>query len=166
MNTLNTTSSARRGLALALATFAVAAIAALGPAGAQAATMPSHQIGSWFYDSNGLGVYPPKSMSPTRTVTCYDGETVKWSPDLQRWNGSSWVNYNTSAPFYEALTSSYGYCYFQALYGYWWNPSTFRTMQFHRFGKLPAGYYRIKHWMYWKALGATFAETDAWFTVN
>ena len=48
---------------------------------AEASTrFPSHAMGPWFYDSYGLGVYPPRHMRPTRVVNCYNGQQVWWSP--------------------------------------------------------------------------------------
>ena len=149
------------GATLVVGLIGLLALPALAPERAEAhgTYVPYHQIGNWFYDNYGLGVYPPRIMRPSKAVSCYDAQEVRWSPDLYRWNGSSWVLYNRSAPWYAALTSSGGYCYMQAFYGYWWNTVTYRTLLFHRFGSLPRGYYyAIKNYMYWRSLGRTHVQ--------
>jgi hypothetical protein len=133
-------------------------IPALAPDRAQAhpGNVPGHAIGNWFYDSYGLGVYPPRYMRSYRNVTCWNGELVKWSPDLYRWNGRSWVLYDGTAPWYQAVTSNSGYCPFA--YGAVWLAPNGGAITFRRIGKLPIGYYAVLHYMYWATLGRTHTE--------
>ena len=144
-----------------------ASLALLG-AGAQqaqaspASGVPYHEIGAWGHDSNGLKTNPPRSMGPSYQRNCRNGELVKWSPDLYRWNGSQWVLYNGQAPWYQAVTSSYGYCGFAQ--GTWLAPNM-SGLGFHRFGTLPIGHYAIKNYMYWPNLGRTHADWSQMITM-
>ena len=127
-----------------------------------ASGIPYHEVGQWGYDSYGLKSNPPRSMGPSYQRNCRNGELVKWSPDLYRWNGSAWVLYNGSAPWYQAVTSSYGYCNFQFSS---WITMGGSPVQFHRFGALPVGYYAIKHYMQWPSLGRTHADWSDLITI-
>jgi hypothetical protein len=143
----------------------VLGLGAIAPQGASAhpGNVPNHAVGNWFYDNYGLGVYPPRYMRPYRNVTCWSGELVKWSPDLYRWNGSNWYLYDGSTPWYQAVTSTSGYCPFA--YGAVWLAPNGSSIIFRRFYKLPAGYYAIKHYMYWRSLDRTHAEWSTVFQV-
>lgn len=159
---------ARLALALA-ATLLFAAIAMTGPAAAGAATTPSFRTGAVSVSGSTVTVKPPSYMAATRSVTCSNlGENVDWSPDLQRWNGSGWVNYNTSAPFYDAFTSSSGLCPLPSTMGggYWYYAGSNLSVAFKRFGNLPAGYYRIRNWLRWPATNSTTHSDSGWVRVS
>ncbi len=158
---------------LATAATLIVAIASLvgmpgaGPESAEATTanVPYHEIGQWLYDGYGLGARPPRVMRPYQNVNCRVGELVKWSPDLYRWNGTSWVLYDGRAPWYQAVTSIYGYCQPTTYAAAWTAPSGMSVM-FHRFGGLPTGYYAIKNYMYWASLNRTHADWSNVFQVT
>ena len=71
-------------------------------------------------------------------------EQVAYSPDLQRWNGSAWVTVDGTRPFYWGWVNRYGM--YAAVVG------------FVEFGVARTGYYRIKHYFYWKSTNATHLQ--------
>jgi len=165
-------SQGRRPSLTALATLLIGVVGVLGMpalaterADAHPGNVPGHAIGNWFYDGYGLGVWPPRYMRSYRNATCWNGELVKWSPDLYRWNGNtrSWVLYDGTAPWYQAVTSSSGYC--QLAYGAVWLAPNGGAITFRRIGRLPVGYYAVLHYMYWVALGRTHTEWSNVFQV-
>jgi hypothetical protein len=172
---VNATTTSRTRATRRIAAIAAGAIGTLCLLGSPGASLdraeaaltnnvPRHQIGQWFYDGYGLGVNPPRSMRPFNNVNCRNGELVKWSPDLYRWNGRRWVLYNGSAPWYYAVTSIYGYC--QVYYSMAWNSPSGMGVYFHRFGPLPRGWYAIKNYMYWPKLNRNHAHWSDTFRVS
>ena len=135
--------------------------AALLPGAAHATTSPGFKLGAVrCLDGGVMQAYPPSVMRPVgANVDFRNPEIVKWSPDLQVVRNGSWVNYDTSRPFYSAFTSSYGY--YQAPYTGAWTTPTNAGMMFVPFKGLPAGTYRIRNFLYWDKLGTTFRSTGA-----
>ncbi len=153
-------------------TLGVAIAALIGMSGAaperaeaSPGNVPYHEIGPWRYDGYGLAAYPARVMRPYQNVTCRVGELVKWSPDLYRWNGTSWVLYDGRAPWYQAVTSIYGYCQPTTFAAAWSAPNGMSVL-FHRFGALPPGYYAIKNYMYWASPNRSHADWSDVFLVS
>jgi hypothetical protein len=123
---------------------------------ASSASLPYYELGTIECLSGGqMRAYPPRIMRSVYDVNFRNPEIVKWSPDLQVWRGSRrWVNYDTSRPFYRALTTSNGF-WQDPITGGWQAPNGLQ-IRWVAFFNLPAGTYRIKHWLYWQKLGNTY----------
>jgi hypothetical protein len=74
-------------------------------------------------------------------------ERVSWKPDLQWWNGSSWVTTNTQAP---------GYATWANYLGMWDYPMVLPSWN----ASWP-GYYRIMNWYYWSSTGRVHSMPSA-----
>jgi len=147
-------------LALAIAAFAAS------PAAADGTGFPAHQIGSVECSQSTVKVWTPRQMVSTYHTNFLNPEQVQWSPDLWRWNGSTWVLYDGSRPWYRAFTSSYGY--FQTAYvaSAWQAVPTNAPVAFVPFYNLPAGYYAIKNYMKWDWTYGTHAEFSGYCFVS
>ena len=139
---------------------AVALVTALcGASTASASHTPPFTLGGLNCVSGGIvQVKPPSYMRSVYDVNHRNAELVKWSPDLQVRTGSRWRNYDTRRPFYSAFTTN-GFGYSNTIYGQGWG-GKIGQVQFVPFTDLPAGTYRIKHWLYWQQLGKTYAFTN------
>jgi hypothetical protein len=93
-------------------------------------------------------------------------EQVEWSPDLYRWKPrrERWRRVR-SGPWYYAITSSYGY--YQA-YGdtAWHNSETYFGIYFHKWSGLRRGYYRVKNFMWWDAVGRMHRQRSGYCSVR
>ena len=76
-------------------------------------------------------------------------ETVQWSPDLYRWNGSAWYLYDGSRPWYYAVSNATGTMYNGLLYGTWFSPQN-RVLLQAVYDNLPAGHYAVKDYFRWQ----------------
>jgi hypothetical protein len=92
--------------------------------------------------SHTVRVYPPTGVNSTNGGL----ETVYWSPDLYRWNGTAWVLYNGSQPWYWAVANTGGLT--RDVSGYVWHaPNNFgQTVVV--YNNLPAGYYAVRSYLY------------------
>lgn len=129
----------------------IAAAALAAAPGAQAQT-PYYELGSVQCLSGGeMRVYPPPVMRPS------DGsgpENVAWSPKIVVSTGGDNADYNTSAPWYQASTTSIGYGftpYGRGFYG----PRG--QLTFVPFSGVAAGRYFVRHLLFWQGLGTYYA---------
>jgi hypothetical protein len=100
-----------------------------------------------------LQAFPPKMTSVSGGL-----ETVWWSPDLYRWNGTTWAPYDTSKPWYWAVANGNGVVNQQyTLGGTWFQPNNFSLISA-TFNNLPAGYYRVLDYYAW----SNGARASAW----
>jgi hypothetical protein len=154
--------SPRLGVRSLVATLIMAALACTllvlpSAAPAQAATLglaSSHGFDCVILSGAGRQVraYPP-------TMTSISGytETVYWSPDLYRWNGSSWVLYDGSMPWLNASADANGTHYQSGRYGTWFWPNG-NPINFAAYNYLPAGSYAVKEYFMW----SNGSQTSAW----
>jgi hypothetical protein len=98
-------------------------------------------IGSWGRQVN---VYPPQMTSISGGL-----EAVYWSPDLYRWNGSNWVLYDGSKPWFYAFANSNGTVYQSLLYSTWFTKGSNAAIISVNFGPLHPGYYRVFNYYSW-----------------
>jgi hypothetical protein len=125
---------------------------ALGAPGAAAAQTPYYELGAVQCLNGGeMRVYPPPVMRPS------DGsgpEAVAWSPKIVvSTGGDNVVDYNTSAPWYQASTTSIGYGftpYGRGFYG----PRG--QLSFVPFSGISPGRYFVRHLLYWAGLGTFY----------
>jgi hypothetical protein len=103
-----------------------------------------------------VNAYPPKMTSVSGGL-----EKVEWSPDLYRWNGTSWYLYDSSKPWYYAFATGNGLVYQQLRYGTWFQPNE-TPLNFAIFRPLHSGYYAVVDHYRWSN-GAT---TSAWSYVR
>ncbi len=151
---------------VALAAALLAATLAPQPAEAHGTGIPYHQSGgaSCWYGSNGyLNV---QSKVPAQMRSWYGGmENVRWSPDLYRWNGTSWQLYDQSKPWMQAAANGNGLVR-QQDGTYWTNLQTgFPYLQGNGpvFSNLPRGSYAVKEYYYWLSSGHKHTQ---WSTFN
>lgn len=125
---------------------------ALAASAAQAAQSPYYELGSVQCLNGGeMRVYPPPVMRPA------DGsgpEAVAWSPKIVVSTGADNVaDYNTSAPWYRASTTSIGYGftpYGRGFYG----PRG--QLSFVPFSGIAPGRYFVRHLLHWESLGTFY----------
>lgn len=136
----------------------VIAIAAVAPstAAADGSAYPAHQLGSTECGTGYVKVWTPRQMLSSFPTNFRNPEMVTWSPDLHRWNGSSWQLFDGTRPWYRAFTSSYGY--YQNPLGTWQNVNTNMGTMFVPYFNLPRGYYAIKNFMRWGNVAGTHAQ--------
>ncbi len=72
-------------------------------------------------------------------------ETVYWSPDLYKWNGSNWQRVNSSWPWYHNVGSP------QGLRFYWQTPSNAQAVTPPGWNNLSPGYYAVKQFYAWES---------------
>jgi hypothetical protein len=119
------------------------------------------------YRSNGFGcgnwgagrqvnAYPPQMTSVSGAL-----EMVYWSPDLYRWNGTTWAPYDTSKPWYYAAATSNGVVTQQLRFGAWFQPND-TPLNFAIFRPLHSGYYAVVDYYRW----SNGASTSAWSYVR
>jgi hypothetical protein len=87
--------------------------------------------------------YPPTMTS----ITGYT-ETVYWSPDLYRWNGSSWALYDNSKPWFNASADLNG-THYQWTRGSTWFWPNGNPVNYAAYNNLPAGSYAVKDYYMW-----------------
>jgi hypothetical protein len=110
------------------------------------------------HGSGGAHVYSGGNIFarvPVNMVSWYGGlESVRWSPDLYRWNGSQWVLYDGSKPWYQASVNRYGLLTGSGQTGspIWQNTSTRKWVPNDggpSFYNLPRGYYMVAEHYWW-----------------
>jgi hypothetical protein len=107
-----------------------------------------------------VNAYPPQMTSVSGGL-----ERVEWSPDLYRWNGTAWVLYDGTKPWYYAYATGNGTVYQQLLYGTWFAPNG-TALIFASYGYLPAGYYMVAEYYRWYR-GTTVVKTaSSWSYVR
>lgn len=132
---------------------AVGALAAgVGAPGAAGAQTPYYELGSVQCLNGGeMRVYPPPVMRPANGS---GPEAVAWSPKIVVATGAdNVVDYNTSAPWYQASTNSIGYGftpYGRGFYG----PRG--QLSFVPFSGVAPGRYFVRHLLYWASLGTFY----------
>lgn len=132
---------------------AVGALAfALGGPVAQAAQTPYYELGSVQCLNGGeMRVYPPPVMRPS------DGsgpEAVAWSPKIVVSTGADNVaDYNTSAPWYQASTTSIGYGFTPYGRGFYGPRGQLSFVPF--YGVAPGRYF-VRHLLHWASLGTFY----------
>jgi len=99
-----------------------------------------------------VNAFPPQMTSISGAV-----EYVYWSPDLYRWNGTSWYLYDGSKPWYWAWANSNGVVYRPDQPGTWFAPNNI-GIQYAPYNNLPAGSYKVVDYYRWSN-GAT---SSAW----
>ena len=110
---------------------------------------------------------PVSCNSGTRTVTAYPNnrltswyggrETVYFSPDLWKWNGSSWARYPSTAPWLRAVADITGVLPWHTWEGETHNWVDSRTGQIleHWVFNVPPGSYKIVDYYNWATTGQT-----------
>lgn len=144
-------------LSLVLPTALLLAAVAPLTAAAHGSTFPPHALGSMDCGPGYVKTWPPRQMLSSFQTNFRNPEMVQWSPDLYRWNGSSWQLFDGTRPWYRAFTSSYGY-YSAPFSGAWQAVTTNASMMFVPYYNLPRGYYAIKNFMRWDRVSGTHAE--------
>ena len=141
-------------------------IAALAPAPAAAdgVGLPAHAIGYVECGQSYVTTRHPQQMLSWSATDFRNPEMIHWSPDLYRWNGTSWQLYDGTRPWYRAFTSSYGF--YQNPYGTWQSEVTNAGITFVPFYNLPSGYYAIKNFMKWDSVNYTHAEFSSYCWVS
>lgn len=91
------------------------------------------------------------AFPPQMTSTAGQAQVVYFSPDLYRWNGSSWRLYDGSRPWYWGVANGYGVQYNANLHGNWFVQTN--ALRFVPFAGLPSGYYRVADYYRWGATG-------------
>lgn len=115
---------------------------------AHAATLGSAWAGTFSCPVTSWGrqvnVYPPQMTSISGGL-----EYVYWSPDLYRWNGSTWALYDNSQPWYYAFANGNGTVYQQLLYSTWFKTSSNAAIVSVNFGPLYPGSYAVFNTYRW-----------------
>lgn len=129
-----------------------AAIAIAAPVAQAAAQPPYYELGSVQCLNGGeMRVYPPPVMRPA------DGsgpETVAWSPKIVvSTGGDNVVDYNTSAPWYQASTNSIGYGFTPYGRGFYGPRGQLSLVPF---TGIAPGRYFVRHLLYWSSLGTFY----------
>jgi hypothetical protein len=153
-------------LSVALPLVLLVAAVAASPAAADGVGLPAHAIGKTECGQGYVKTWHPRQMLSSFATTFRNPELVRWSPDLHRWNGTSWQLYDGSRPWYRAFTSSHGYFQSQFTATAWQSEATNAPISFVPFYNLPRGYYAIKNYMRWDRLSGTHAEWSAYCSVN
>ena len=128
-----------------LAVIAAAAAALAVPSLASAFADPAGPVNCGFHGFNTITAYP------SNDVTSWFGgrETVYFSPNLQRWNGSAWVDYDTSEPWLHATTSSARVLPMNLGGVYYWENARGHIQEYFTFTPLHVGAYRVVDFYYW-----------------
>lgn len=128
------------------------AIATLALCSSAQAASPYFELGAVQCLNGGeLRSYPPPVMKPT------DGrgpEAVAWSPKIVVVRGDSVVDYDVSAPYYQASTNSIGYGFTPFGRGFYGPQGQLSFVPFRGF---PPGRYYIRHMLSWAASGDFYA---------
>jgi hypothetical protein len=115
-----------------------------GAASAHGYGLPTHYSGAIGCEND--VIVAPRTVSAAFPIRFYgysaSYERVSWKPDLQWWNGSSWVTINTDMPWVTMWANNLG------TYGYPGYPDSPKTWYPYQ-----PGYYRIINWYHWSSTG-------------
>jgi hypothetical protein len=151
-------------------TAAASIVMSLGaPAHAHGTNVPHHQsVQAWCMNGGTIRSYPARDM---RSVSG-NWETVKWSSDLFKWNGSSWVLVDGSKPWLVARANAYGLGTYSlpniGLYGTWFRDGNYggAPVSFLPYTNLTRGYYAVKEYFRWTSTGQTHVHWSTFSNPN
>jgi hypothetical protein len=108
---------------------------------------------------------PVACNSGARTVTAYPNnlltswyggrETVYFSPDLYKWNGSSWAIYDPTAPWLQAVANGNGVLPWHLGGTYYWVDSRTNQILEHWTFSVAPGSYKVVDYYNWASTGQT-----------
>lgn len=106
--------------------------------------------------SQQLGVGAPINVTATN-YNYGQFEIVRWHPTLYRFNGTNWVLFDDSKPWYRGFANQYGMRAYDGFH-FWWDEQTTQPLYRVTYNNLPAGQYA--------ALGTVAGSGSVWLAAS
>ena len=117
------------------------------------------RLGGESCDSGGLiRAWVPHVVRSVNAVNFRNPELVRWGVQVQLYTSGGWANYGGFSGWSRAFTTPFGY--YQgpptAPTAAWISDATNQGVQFVPLQTSSSGYFRVLHFVWWSALGATY----------